>query len=300
MKQPLSSYRIFYTVACEGNISRAAQLLYISQPAISKAIRRLEEALDTQLFLRSSRGVRLTDAGQVLFAHVRQAFEALNAGEEEIKKIHRLGLGHLRIGVSTTLCKYLLLPYLKAFIRAFPHIRISIFCQSTGHTIQLLNEKKIDIGLIGAAAPSGPCHFEPLESIQDIFTASPEYLENLSVRQGTAAKNPFETATLMLLDHENLTRQYIDTYLRENHILPENLLEVTTMDLLIDFAKIGLGIACVIRSFVREELASGELVEIPIPFEIPSRQVGFLYSSAAAENPALDQFLSFCSKRRVP
>ena len=187
MKQPLSSYRIFYTVACEGNISRAAQLLYISQPAISKAIRRLEEALDTQLFLRSSRGVRLTDAGQVLFAHVRQAFEALNAGEEEIKKIHRLGLGHLRIGVSTTLCKYLLLPYLKAFIRAFPHIRISIFCQSTGHTIQLLNEKKIDIGLIGAASGSGPCHFEPLESIQDIFTASPEYLENLSVRQGTAA-----------------------------------------------------------------------------------------------------------------
>ena len=72
------------------------------------------------------------------------------------------------------------------------------------------------------------------------------------------------------------------------------------MDLLIDFAKIGLGIACVIRSFVREELASGELVEIPIPFEIPSRQVGFLYSSAAAENPALDQFLSFCSQRRVP
>ena len=160
MKQPLSSYRIFYTVACEGNISRAAQLLYISQPAISKAIRRLEEALDTQLFLRSSRGGRAAyNAGQVLFAHVRQAFEALNAGEEEIKKNSPLGLGHLRIGVSTTLCKYLLLPYLKAFIRAFPHIRISIFCQSTGHTIQLLNEKKIDIGLIGAAGSLRPLPF---------------------------------------------------------------------------------------------------------------------------------------------
>ena len=110
MNQNLSSYRIFYTVAAAGNISKAAKALYISQPAISKSIQKLEDGLGCRLFSRSSRGVVLTEEGTLLFEHVRAAFETLTLGEEKLKRSIELGVGHLKIGVSSTLCKYILLP----------------------------------------------------------------------------------------------------------------------------------------------------------------------------------------------
>ena len=118
MLQSLSSYRIFYTVAKTQNISKAAKELYISQPAISKSIQKLEESLGCELFRRSSRGVLLTEEGELLFTHVSSAFETLTLGEDKLKNSLELGVGHLKIGVSSTLCKFVLLPYLKE-IHAF-------------------------------------------------------------------------------------------------------------------------------------------------------------------------------------
>ena len=102
MNQNLSSYRIFYTVANTGNISKAAKELYISQPAISKSIQKLEESVGCKLFSRSSRGVVLTDEGKLLYEHVSEAFETLTMGEEKLKRSIELGVGHLKIGVSST------------------------------------------------------------------------------------------------------------------------------------------------------------------------------------------------------
>ena len=101
MNQNLSSYWIFYTVANAGNISKAAKELYISQPAISKSIQKLEENLGCKLFSRSSRGVVLTDEGQLLYGHVKEAFETLTLGEDKLKRSIDLGVGHLQIGVSS-------------------------------------------------------------------------------------------------------------------------------------------------------------------------------------------------------
>ena len=168
MNQNLSSYRIFYTVANTGNISKAAKELYISQPAISKSIQKLEESVGCRLFSRSSRGVVLTDEGQLLYEHVKTAFETLTLGEEKLKRSIELGVGHLKIGVSATLCKYMLLPYLKEFIRQNPHITISIHCQSTNDTLKLLEDDKIDIGLIGKPDNVKNIHFDYLEEIEDI------------------------------------------------------------------------------------------------------------------------------------
>ena len=110
MNQNLSSLSDFYTVANTGNISKAAKELYISQPAISKSIQKLEESVGCRLFSRSSRGVVLTDEGQLLYEHVKTAFETLTLGEEKLKRSIELGVGRLKIGVSATLCKYMLLP----------------------------------------------------------------------------------------------------------------------------------------------------------------------------------------------
>ena len=292
MNQNLSSYWIFYTVANAGNISKAAKELYISQPAISKSIQKLEESLNCKLFSRSSRGVILTDEGNLLYGHVKEAFETLGTGEEKLKRSIELGVGHLQIGVSSTLCKYMLMPYLKEFIKRNPHISISINCQSTNDTLKLLDDNKIDVGLIGKPENLKNINFYYLDNIEDIFVATKDYIKNLNTR-GISQNELLENSTLMLLDKNNMTRQYIDDYLQENHISVAESIDISNMDLLIDFAKIGVGVACVIKSFVSDELKDGSLVEIPLGCPIHKREVGFAYKQNQKPSKSLQAFIDF-------
>lgn len=295
MEQNLSQYRIFYAVAKAGNISRAAKELYISQPAISKSISKLEDSLNTVLFTRNSRGVQLTDEGQVLFEHTRDAFEELAKGEQELKRIREFNMGHIRIGVSNTLCRFIMVKYLKGFIEQYPHIKITIESQPTTQTLSMLEQQRIDIGLVVEQKSSRNMNFIPVMDIEDIFVATPSYLENLRLREG-ADTDVFQSGNLMLLDKNNITRHYIDDYMAVNEIISNNLLEVTTMDLLIEFARIGLGIGCVIKEFVKEDLDSGRLVQLKLDTPIHKRSVGFLWQSSRTSK-ALDTFIRFCKEQ---
>lgn len=289
MEQNLSQYKIFYEVAKTGNISKAAKELFISQPAISKSISKLEGSLGVSLFTRNSRGVQLTDEGKLLFNHTKAAFEALAQGEQELKRIKDFHIGHLRIGVSNTLCKYILLPYLKGFIEKYPHIKITIESQSTAHTVNMLEQQRIDLGLIAEPSNRRPLLFTPVMEIQDTFVATKPYLNNLYLREGKDA-DLFQTGNILLLDKNNMTRKYIDEYLNENQLIPNQFLEVTTMDLLIEFAKIGMGIGCVIKDFVQKELDQGDLVMVPLEKEINKRTVGFAYNPAGMST-SMEKFL---------
>ena len=291
MEQNLSQYKIFHEVAKAGNISKAAKELYISQPAISKAISKLEDSLGLSLFTRSSRGVQLTSEGEILFEHTREAFDALDRGEQELKRIQEFDIGHLRIGVSNTLCKYILLPYLKTFIDQYPHMKVTIESQATAQTLARLEQQKIDLGLVAEPSVRRDLAFIPVMDIQDTFVTTPNYLENLYLREGQDT-SLFETGNIMLLDTSNMTRHHVDEYMAENNIFPHQILEVTTMDLLIEFAKIGLGIACVIKELVQKELDSGMLVEIPLDIPIHRRTIGFAYHPAN-QAMALKTFLEF-------
>ena len=299
MNQNLNYYKAFYMVAKYKNISKAADALFISQPAISKSLSRLEENLGCVLFSRTSRGVSLTADGEILYERIREAFAAIEAGEEELRHRTELGIGQLRIGVSTTLCKYILLPYLQNFIRQHPHIRITIECQSTLHTVELLESGQIDIGLIGAPKHRGTLTFLPLKKIQDTFVATQSYLDNLSIREHTDS-DLFLSATLMLLDEENITRQYINDYFYRNQIKTNQILEVSSMDLLIEFAKIGIGAACVIREFVEQELKESTLIEIPMAEPIESRSIGFAYSNSHKLSKSALTFLNSVFPYQAP
>lgn len=295
----LSLYRIFYAVALAGNISKAANELYISQPAISKAISKLEENLNTTLFIRKSRGVMLTKEGEILLDYIKTAFCALNEGEDAIKKINEFGIGHLTFGVSTTLCKYLLLHYLERFTKEYPHIRISIKCQSTFETLKLIEDHKIDIGLIGKPNHLKNIEFESIQEIEDVFVANQSYLDNLLMREKITSINKknsakiLETSNLMLLDEKNITRIFIDDYMKKYNIVTNQILEVSNMDLLIEFAKIGLGVGCVIKEFVAKELSDGSLIEIPLATPISRREVGFAVAKLSPQNDSLVKFMNF-------
>jgi DNA-binding transcriptional LysR family regulator len=352
MEQNLNYYKIFYEVAKAGNISKAAESLYISQPAVSKSINKLEESLHHTLFLRSKKGVRLTEEGQTLFEHLEKAFDSIDLAEKALKQIEDFGLGQIRIGVSTSLCKHILLSYLQEFIRENPHVKVSIACNPTFETIELLKAGKIDIGLICDTPLDKAFHFMPLRSIHDTFVTTQTYLDNLTLREQnhidtnrdysqtqpenflneepseerndmensdltsipnmtglllfsehTAKNNTeltplttkeiLEKSNLMLLDKKNISRQFIDGYFEKNDIHPAQMLEINNMDLLIDFAAIGMGVACVVREFISSYLETSQVIEIPMEYHIPERTVGFVYD-AHNLNTSTQKFIEFC------
>lgn len=343
MNQNFNYYKIFYKTAEIGNISKAADSLYISQPAVSKSITKLEQSLGQTLFIRSKKGVKLTEEGKILYDHLKQAFHSIETAEQTLKHMGQFGMGQLRIGVSTSLCKHILLPYLQDFIKANPHIKVTIECNSTYETIELLKQDKIDIGLICDTPLEKGYHFSPLRSIHDTFVTTQTYLDNLFLRESDSAKKTdseestkkdtsseeddiltsipnvtglfifaepttssadvfdfsekeiLEKSNLMLLDKENISRIYIDEYLTSHHINPSQILEINNMDLLIDFATIGMGVACVVREFVTSYLESGQVIEIPLDYEINERTIGFIHSEQNL-NTTAKKFLDFCKQ----
>ena len=223
-------------------------------------------------------------------------------------------MGQLRIGASTSLCKHILLPYLQDFIKDNPHIKVSIDCKPTFETLKQLEADKIDIGLICETELDKSYSFMPIRNIHDTFVASKTYLNNLALRESGSEKKYndnnilttpniaglimfsdhnnnsedllllkekeiLEKCNLMLLDKGNISRIYIDDYLNSNNIHPEQILEINNMDLLIDFAAIGMGVAGVVREFVSEYIDNARVIEIPMDYEIEPRTVGFVYNS---------------------
>lgn len=339
MYDNLNNYKVFYTVARAGNISRAADMLFISQPAISKSISRLEEGLGVRLFIRTAKGVTLTDEGQLLLSHVEKAFDSISQGEDEIRRIHALGIGQLKIGVSTSLCKYILLDYLQDFIVAYPHIKVIIDCHSTVNTMKLLQEHAIDIGLICETEIPRGYTYNKITDIHDIFITNNAYLDNLRLREheeddsvkdtwlvagnltallangqkNNGASEPeqsksgthpltvheiLEKSNLMLLEKNNITRTHIDEYLTAENIHPNQILEVNNMDLLIDFASIGMGVASVVREFAAEYLTNGQVIELPLETPIKKRTVGFVYADTRTKPAALSHFIDFCAEKQ--
>lgn len=300
MENNLNLYHIFYTVAKNKNISLAAKELYISQPAISKAISKLENNLETTLFIRSSRGVTLTEEGAILFEQVRNAFTSINNGEEQLRKIARLGVSHLSIGVSITLCKYILLPYLKEFIKENPHVTISITCHPSLETIRDIENGITEIGLVGIPSDMGTLHYEPICEIQDTFIATDSYLKNLRIRENGTRTSLLANANFMMLNKENISRKYVYNYLTSHQITMNNILEINTMDLLIELAKIDLGIACVIRNFVKDDIINGTFKELTFKRTIPKRRVGFAYREDVSMSDTLKKFMEFVNKHNLP
>lgn len=302
MEENLSLYHIFNSVAKTSNISHAARELYISQPAVSKAIHSLEENLKTTLFIRSTRGVSLTEEGKLLYEHTRNAFEILSHGEESLKRIHDLGIGHLRIGASTALSKYLLLPYLDSFVRDNPHIKITIANQSSSYTLKQLENNTLDIGLVAKPADLEQFQFILVAEIEDIFVATSSYVDNLRLRahkendKHLHTTDIFTTANIMLLDEENVSRKYINNYFKENSIEPKQIMEISNMDLLIEYAKTSLGVACVIKEFVKSELDSGTLIQLPLQTPVNKREVGFSYYKNAFLSDSLQKFIKGLQK----
>ena len=288
-------YRVFHRVADCGNISTAATQLFVSQPAVSKSIRKLEELTGCTLFVRRPRGVELTTEGQILFDYVREAFGHLENGEKMLKKLRDREEGLVRVGISTTLCRYVLLPHLEAFHQRFPGIRISIVNRTVADTLKLLAQGLIDFGIISIPVDQAGFTFHELLQIEDVFVAGRDQPRPAGPVSAAALKS----WPLMMLEKDNVSRLYVDGRLAEQGVVLQPEIEVGSMDFLIEFARIGLGIALVIRNFVEAELRQGVLVEVPLLPPIPPRTVGIAVPAKLPLSRAAEAFIDFLQERRA-
>lgn len=175
MSVKLELYRVFKEVAEAGNITAAAQTLFISQSAVSQSIKQLEAELQTRLFARNSRGVTLTADGRMLYEYVRSAMGLLETGEEKLSQSRDLQMGHLTIGASDTVTSQFLLPYLDRFHRQYPAIHIQIISGRSHKVLGLLQSGKVDIAFASTPQEGASLETFPCLATHSIFVAGAEY-----------------------------------------------------------------------------------------------------------------------------
>jgi DNA-binding transcriptional LysR family regulator len=285
----LNRYRLFCAVAEAGSISAAAELNFTSQPAISKAITKMEDSLDTQLFFRNHNGVTLTEEGKILYDKLKSAFEIIKSGEDQLKRINEMGIGHIRFGASGVLTKHILISYLKRFIADNPNVKVTVESRSSAQILRMLSDNDIDIALAVKPLNAADTVFTQTHEIHDAFVCSRDYLDN--IKKPGHSFDFWRDATIILLDSGNVSRIHIEKYFKDNDITPKQVLETTGMELLIEFAKIGLGVACVIEEFVEKELQNGDLIKIPIGIPIPPRAIGFATSKNVKPTNTMKRFM---------
>lgn len=288
MAVKLELYRVFKEVAEAENISIAAKNLYISQSAVSQSIKQLETALQARLFSRSPRGVALTGEGLMLYDYVRSALGLLATGEDKLSQAQQLLLGTLVIGASDTVTGQFLTPYLEAFHREHPGIRLKIVSGRSAKVLSLLKSGSVDIAF--ASTPDEHEHLEmwPCFPTHSVFVAGSGYhcdFDHVYSRAEIAA------FPLILLERKASSRGFLEQdFLRSGVTLTPEI-ELSSRSLLVSLAKIGLGVAGVTLEFVKSELEAGDIRLLKTDFTIPARSVEMCTLLDVAPTAAASAFM---------
>ena len=278
-------YRIFYVVANHCNITKASEELSISQPAISKSIKNLEEQLGGQLFVRTKRGVVLTEEGKEFYNYIKQAIEYINNAENKFTDLINLETGCIKIGISTTLTKEFLLPYLEEFHSLYPKIDIQIITNLTSDLMPKLRNGLIDIVILNLNDKNYGNDIDIIKcrKINDCFVVNNKY-KDLTLKE--VSIKDLNNYPLILQKEASNTRKFLDNLLLAKGIRLVPKMEVVSQDLIMEFANIGLGFGFGFVDLAKEKYKN--LQEIDLNKELPSTSVYLGVNK--------DMSLSFASK----
>ena len=287
MAVKLELYRVFKEVAETGNISLAAKNLYISQSAVSQSIKQLETALQARLFARSPRGVTLTGEGQLLYQYVRSALGLIATGEDKLSQAQQLLLGTLVIGASDTVTSLFLIPYLDAFHRLHPGIRLKIVSGRSTKVVSMLKSGAVDIAFASSPADSA-LECWPCFATHAVFVAGSGYgcdFDHVYTRQEIA------DFPLILLERKASSRVFLEQEFLKNGVTLTPEIELSSRGLLVSLARIGLGVAGVTLEFVRDALDAGDIRLLKTDFTIPPRSVDMCTLREVSPTAAASAFM---------
>jgi len=202
----LEGYRIFNQVAVLGSFTKAANTLFMSQPAVSQSIAALESELGVRLFTRTRKGVVLTEEGKLLFQHVNPGINLIINGEKRVQDSKNLMEGHLKLGVGDTISRYFLLPHLESFNKSFPSIKMKIINRTTSELGELVKSGDIDLAVINLPLEDNSLEIEPIQKVKDIFVAGNRYS---ALKERKLSLSEVSSLPLIMLDSSSRSRQYV-------------------------------------------------------------------------------------------
>lgn len=278
----LELYKIFYYVAKNGSISRTANELLISQPAISKSIKNLEEQIDAKLFIRKRDGVELTEIGTSFYKKIKDAMELIDSAENDLNVLTNMESGIINIGASKTILHEYLMKYIKEFHQKYPKVSIRIF---TDNTNELIRRSKIGlIDVIFANCPvSVPNEFDEFKvmDLHDCFVVNKDYDYLLDKK---ISKKEFEKLPLLVLTKGANTRIRLDNYCTENKININPEMEFSGNTIIKDFTEAGFGVGMLTEEHVKDELEQGKLFKLDIDLKLEPKYLGMIWNK---ENKSL-------------
>ncbi len=290
----LDLYRIFYVVAKNGSISSAANALFISQPAITFQIKKLETLLGVSLFTRTKHGVILTDEGKVLFDYVKSGIESITNGENALSNLKNLDSGIIRIGASTTVCRHVVMPYLEKFHELYPKIDIQIVNNLTNNLIKDLRNGNLDMLFLNMPMNENKdLKIIPLTDIHDIFVGNKKYYD---LTNGKLNLNELSSFPLIFQKLPSNTRTYLNNYLKDNHVDLKPQLEVVSYNLIMDLVKAGFGIGYATKEFIKAELENNSLYEIEVIPKVPKRFIGIATIDKKTPNYSVKKLIEMMTK----
>lgn len=284
----LDLYRVFCEVVKYQSFSKAAASLYMTQPAVSQSVLQLERELDVRLFTRTPRGVTLTNEGQLLHEYVSSAMGLIGAGESKLSEIKNLLTGELRIGVGDTTSRYFLLPYLEKFHSRYSNIKLRICNGTTIELCSMLKAGEIDMAICNLPVEDPALEIMKCMDVHDIFVCGERYRRRI---KKALSLSELVEYPLILLETKSNSRNYVEGYMSSVGITVKPEIELGSHDLLLEFAKINLGISCVIREFSQEYLKNGTVHEIRLTEAIPPRSIGLCFLKSIALSPAAMKFV---------
>ncbi len=283
----LHQLRGFYEIARTRSFTRAADKLFLSQPAISLQVKALESELGETLFDRKRRDIRLTEAGEVLFKYVQQVLDGLEDARNDIAALHNEVRGRLVVGTSDTNCTYILPDVLQEFRRCYPGVDLDIRNRISPEIVNLVAADGVDIGLVTLPVRHRDVQEHDLLQRQDVLICRPDHCLGGRKRIRLADITSFP---LLVLERGSTSRQLLDAALVKQSVSPPIAMELGGIEVLKRFVEIGLGLAIVPQVAVAQEVERGQLHTVHIS-GLPASRVGLIERRGRMRSAATNAFI---------
>ena len=296
LKNNIHLYEIFYTVAKTKNISKAAEFLFISQPAVSYHLRVLERQLGIKLFYRTPKGVVLTPGGETFLPYVEAGYQSLVMGERAIDEIDSFNTGKITIGAPSHICMFYLMKKIKDFNKKYPNIQINIQNKSTAGLVSLANSNAIDLFVDSMPINVGDKNtvIEHLSDERCCFACHRDYYLKYNVGNDILKLNDFD---LILPEEESSNRNMIDNFFLGYSVILRPKFQATTTEVMTWFVRNKLGIGFFFEKSINEYLEKGEFIKLNFKEQLPTIELVVGYNKFAQTKIA-EKFLCFLTKQK--
>lgn len=284
--------QVFYTVAKQLSFTKAAELLYMTQPAVTFQVKQLEEHFNTRLFERSHSKITLTPAGEVALEYAERILNLTGEMETRLGELTGQVSGTLLVGASTTIAEYMLPRLLGDFKAKYPQVHARLTVANSETIESKVSDHTLDVGLIEAPSHHPQLNSQVCCNDELVVICSPNHslASNDAITPAQLAEQPYVSR-----ETGSGTREVVDDFFRANGVQPEDLhiaLELGSREAIKGAVEAGLGIAIVSRSTIQKELKLGDLIAVPLKPKL-IRPLSLVYAREKFRSRLLQSFLDF-------